>query len=186
MSRTRGVLYIATCGTPAAAEIDKLVALAQRSGWQTCLLVTPNALPFINVSALTQQTGYPVRHSYRRPDEASPFPKADGVIVAGASFNTMNKWALGIADTLVLSTVIEAVGLGLPVVALPFFNEALATHLAWRRSIAALRQMGVIVLVSPEIYEPHAAGAAGDVLTSYPWHLALEAVGEKIGQQASG
>jgi phosphopantothenoylcysteine synthetase/decarboxylase len=176
MSKSRGVLYIATCATPAAAEIGALVALAQDSGWTTCLLATPNALPFIDVSALELQTGYPVRYNHRRPDEPSPFPKADGLIVAGGSFNTVNKWALGIADTLVLSTVIEAVGADLPVVLLPFCNEPLAKHLAWQESIGRLRRMGVTVLVSPDTYQPHAIGAAGDVLKSYPWHLALAAV----------
>jgi phosphopantothenoylcysteine synthetase/decarboxylase len=182
----RGVLYIATCGTPAAAEIGTLIALAQRAGWTTCLLATPNALPFIDQVALEKQTGYPVRHSYRRPDETSPFPKADGVIVAGASFNTVNKWASGIADTLVLSTVIEAVGMGLPVVMLPLLNEALATHPAWHRSIDALRQMGVTVLVAPDIYEPYTAEAASDVPTNYPWGAALEAVEKRVGRQGSG
>ncbi len=44
MSGERGVLYIATCATPAAAHIGRLIDLAQQAGWTTCLLVTPNAL----------------------------------------------------------------------------------------------------------------------------------------------
>lgn len=176
MSGKRGVLYIATCATPAAAEIGVLVELAQRAGWVTCVLVTPNALNFVDVPTLEKQTGYPVRCHYRRPDESSPFPKADGIILAGASFNTMNKWANGITDTLVLSTVAEAVGLGIPVVALPFFNEALAKHPAWRRSIETLREMGVTVLMSSGIYEPHAPGAGDEVLRTYPWRSTLDAL----------
>jgi phosphopantothenoylcysteine synthetase/decarboxylase len=185
MSSTRGVLYIATCATPAASHIGKLIDLAQQSGWTTCLLVTPNALNFVDAPALEKQTGYPVRCHYRRPDETSPFPKADAMILAGASFNTMNKWALGIADTLVLSTVIEVVGMGMPVVALPFFNDALATHIAWRRSIDTLRQMGVTVLVSPESYEPHPASQSSEILGNYPWHLALAAAEKRITRSAA-
>ena len=181
MSGERRVLYIATCATPAAAHIGELIHLAQQAGWTTCALATPNALNFVDVPALEKQTGYPVRSHYRRLDESSPFPPADAMIVAGASFNTMNKWALGIADTLVLSTVIEVVGRGVPVVALPFLNSALATHIAWQRSVATLRQMGVTVLVSPDVYEPHPATASSDVLQNYPWHLALEAVVRGIG-----
>jgi hypothetical protein len=176
MSGTRGVLYLATCATPAAADIGVLVELAQRAGWVTCLLVTPNALSFVDVPALEKQTGYPVRCHYRRPDESSPFPRADGIILAGASFNTLNKWANGITDTLVLSTVAEAVGLGIPVVTLPFFNRALAKHPAWRRSIETLREIGVTVLVSPDVYEPHTPGTGDDVLRTYPWQAALSAM----------
>jgi hypothetical protein len=35
------------------------------------------------------------------------------VVVAPATFNTINKWALGIIDTLVLGILNEALGLGL-------------------------------------------------------------------------
>ena len=182
MSDKRGVLYIATCATPAAAHIGKLVDLAQQAGWTTCVLVTPNALNFVDVPALEQRTGFPVRCHYRRPEEPSPFPKADAMILAGASFNTLNKWAQGITDTLVLSTVAEAVGLNIPVVLLPFFNDALGKHPAWRRSVATLREMGVTVLVSPEIYEPHPASRSSEVLQHYPWRMALEAIAERLGE----
>ncbi len=178
MNAPQRVLYIATCATPAAARIGVLVDLAQRAGWITCLFVTPNALNFVDVPALEKQTGYPVRCYYRRPEESSPFPKADAMILAGASFNTLNKWAQGITDTLVLSTAAEAVGLGIPVVLLPFFNNALAKHPAWHHSVETLREIGVTVLVAPEVYEPHPAGAADEVLLSYPWHLALAALDE--------
>ncbi len=180
MSDKRGVLYIATCATPAAAHIGAFIELAQQAGWTTCALVTPNALNFVDVPALERQTGYPVRCHYRRPDESSPFPKADGIVLAGASFNTLNKWAHGITDTLVLSTVAEAVGLDIPVVLLPFFNDALGRHPAWRQSIETLRQIGVTVLVSPEVYEPHAPGAANEILKKFPWRLALEAIETRV------
>ncbi|OLE23071.1 MAG: flavoprotein [Actinobacteria bacterium 13_1_20CM_3_71_11] len=180
MSDKRRVLYIATCATPAATQIGTLIELAQQAGWTTCVLVTPNALNFVDVPALEAQTGYPVRCHYRRPDEVSPFPKADGIILAGASFNTLNKWAFGITDTLVLSTVAEAVGLGTPVVLMPFFNNALGVHPAWRQSVETLRGIGVTVLVSPDIYEPHAPGAGDEILKQYPWRLALKAIAEKV------
>jgi hypothetical protein len=176
MNEKRSVLYIATCGTPAAAEIGTLVDLAQRAGWVACVLVTPNGLNFVDVPALEKQTGYPVRCYYRRPDESSPFPRADGIILAGASFNTLNKWANGITDTLVLSTVAEAVGLDIPVVVLPFFNDALGRHPAWRRSVETLREIGVTVLVSPDVYEPHPPGAGSEVLRMYPWQATLTAM----------
>jgi phosphopantothenoylcysteine synthetase/decarboxylase len=183
MTAPRRVLYIATCATPAAAHIGTLIELAQQAGWTTCLLVTPNALNFVDVPALEKQTGYPVRCHYRRPDESSPFPKVDAMILAGASFNTLNKLALGITDTLVLSTVAEGIGMDIPVVLLPFFNDALGKHPAWRHSVATLRQLGVTVLVAPEVYEPHAAGAGDEVLQSYPWRLALAAVEERVRQR---
>lgn len=63
--------------------------------------------------------------------------------VAPATFNTVNKWAAGISDTLALGTLCEAYGLGVPIAVLPCVNEALATHPAYHASIERLSGMGV-------------------------------------------
>jgi hypothetical protein len=78
-----------TCATLAAADIGKLVTLAQDAGWQPCVIVTPKALNFIDHQALEAQTGYPVRSDYKHPSDPDALPKADGIICAGASFNTI-------------------------------------------------------------------------------------------------
>jgi phosphopantothenoylcysteine synthetase/decarboxylase len=172
----RPVVYLITCATLAAADIGKLVTLAQDAGWQPCVIVTPKALNFIDRQALEAQTGYPVRADYKHPSEADALPKAEAIICAGASFNTINKWALGISDTLALGILNEAIGLGLPIVLLPFVNRALAAHPAWDTSIARLRAVGVTVLLGPEVYEPHGAGEGKQVLAYYPWGTALRAL----------
>jgi len=77
------------------------------------------------------------------PGDPRPFPPPDTVLVAPATFNTINKWAAGTADTLALGTLCEAYGLGVPTVVLPCVGEALAAHPAYRASLARLREMGV-------------------------------------------
>ncbi|MEU3981164.1 hypothetical protein AB0F77_13750 [Streptomyces sp. NPDC026672] len=57
--------------------------------------------------------------------------------------NTLNEWAAGISDTLALGLVTEGIGKGLPIVALPHWNEAQNRHPAARRSVAELREAGV-------------------------------------------
>jgi len=93
-----------------------------------------------------------VRYDYKQPDEPDVLPPADAMVVAPAIFNTVNKWAAGISDTLALGLLNEAVGLGLPLVALPFPNLALASHPAFRTSVELLRSYGVDVLFDPERY----------------------------------
>lgn len=39
-------------------------------------------------------------------------PPADAIAVASATFNTINKWAAGISDTLALGILCEAYGFG--------------------------------------------------------------------------
>lgn len=132
----------------------------------------------MDVAALEAQTGHPVRSEYRKPDDGTrSAPRADAVIVAPATYNTVNKWALGISDTYALGILAESIGLGLPVAVLPFVNSALAAHPAYRRNVADLRAAGVSILHGTGYGpEPHAPGTGGALLDSFPWHLALDAV----------
>ena len=88
----------------------------------------------------------------------------DAFVVAPATFNTINKWALGISDTLALGLLNEAVGLGLPIVAVPWPNPALARHPAFGRSVAVLREWGVRVILDPGRLSGAAEGPA-----VFPW-----------------
>lgn len=138
-------LYVVVCAAEPAAEVGRLVAMAQDAGWVVQIVATPSALDFIDVPALERQTGRPVRSRYRRPSEPKP-PRADAIIVAPATYNTINKFAQGIADTYALGVLAEAPGLGIPVVVLPCVNSALSARIPFRRSVEELRADGVRVL----------------------------------------
>src|SRR5215211_1403562 len=120
----RGVLYLIVCGAPPARDSGRLVQLAQAEGWEVCVIATPSARSFIDPTALQAATGHPVRSQYKQPDEADVLPPPDAIVVAPATFNTINKWAAGISDTLALGLLTEAIGKRLAVVALPFVNAA--------------------------------------------------------------
>lgn len=173
MSPPERVLYVVTCATPAARDVGRLVALAHDDGWTVCVIATPLAMRFIDQAALEAQTGYPVRSDYKHPGTADVLPPATAIIVGGASFNTINKWAAGISDTLALGVITEAIGLGTPLVALPFLNAAQAAHPAFGRSVKELREAGVQVLLGDDGYEPHIPHQGSKNLPSYPWHKAL-------------
>jgi flavoprotein len=59
----------------------------------------------------------------------------DAILVAPATYNTINKWAEGISDTYALGIPAEAIGLEVPIVVLPFVNTALAGRAPFRRSV---------------------------------------------------
>jgi len=177
---TSRTLYVIACATPAAKHIGKLVRLAQEQGWTVCVIATPSALKFLDVPALERQTGFPVRNEYKQPGTPDVLPAADAMIVGGASFNTMNKWAHGHADNLALGLLTEAVGFGLPLVALPFLNAAQAAHPAFYRSVKELRDMGVKVLVDEQGYTPHLPQQGSKRLAEYPWGMTLEALNSQI------
>jgi phosphopantothenoylcysteine synthetase/decarboxylase len=172
----RGVLYVIVCGAPPARDANRLVQLAQAEGWDVCLIATPSACSFIDSPALEAATGHPVRSEYKQPDEADVLPPADAIVVAPATFNTVNKWAAGISDTLVLGLLTEAIGKRLPVVALPFVNAAQAKHPAFQASIDRLRAAGVQLLYGPDVLELHEPGTGSQRVGLFPWHLTLTAL----------
>jgi phosphopantothenoylcysteine synthetase/decarboxylase len=131
------------------------------------MIVTPQATKFVDMPLLERLTRYPVRSEYKRPEEPDALPRADAIVVFPATFNTLNKWALGISDTLALGLLCEYTGLKMPIVAIPCVLTAsgLDSHPAFPRSIAQLREYGVHIIYEPEKYPPK---------NEVPWEVILE------------
>ena len=172
----RRVLYVIVCAAGPAAEVSRLLDVAQQRGWTGHVIVTPAARDFVDLTAVESRTGPPVRSEYSKPAEgnSSSLPKADAIIVAPATFNTINKWASGISDTYALGVLAECTAFGIPIVVLPFVNSALASRPPFKRSIAALREEGVRVLLGEGEFEPHEPGTGGTRIDAFPWELALD------------
>ncbi|MET8150172.1 flavoprotein [Actinoplanes sp. NPDC049668] len=182
MSPAGKVLCVIVCAADPASAVGRLVGQAQADGWTVQVVATPPALDFIDVGALERQTGTPVRSRYRKPGEPRS-PRADGIIVAPATYNTINKFAQGICDTYALGLLAEAPGRNIPVVVLPFVNSALADRAPFRRSVDRLRDEGIHVLLGPGEFEPHPPGTASTRVDGYPWDRALRRLQvSEIGQ----
>ncbi|MFD5554257.1 flavoprotein [Streptomyces sp. NPDC127068] len=167
-------LYVVVCAAGIAGDVGRLIAAAQRANWEVGVIATPQCLGFLDPAAIEAQTRYPIRSAWRLPGEPRPLPPADAIAVAPATFNTVNKWAAGISDTLALGILCEAHGLGVPIAALPYLNSAQAAHPAYGRSVRQLREMGVLV----GSYDPHPpkSGEAG----RFRWEEALELLGPEV------
>src|SRR6266702_6773428 len=147
------ILYLIVCAAPPAQQTQEVVPLLQAVGWDVCVIATPQASRWMNTEALAQLSEHVVRTDYKLPGEADPLPKADAILVMPATFNTINKWALGIGDTLAASILCEALGRGTPpVVAVPYLKADLAHHPAFSKNLQLLREWGVHVLYDPEHY----------------------------------
>jgi len=106
---------------------------------------TPNAARVINRGALGRLPGHRVIESYF--DAAIlPRPPRGLVLVAPCGFNSLNKLVGGIADTLALSVVAEAIGRGTPVIVAIACNAPLWAHPRAGESAATLRHWGCTVL----------------------------------------
>ncbi|MET8584852.1 flavoprotein [Streptomyces collinus] len=163
-------LYVVVCAAGIAAGVGELVAAAQERDWEVGVIATPVAMGgFFDSAAVEARTGRPVRSAWRSPSDPRPFPPPDAVVVAPATFNTVNKWAAGFADTLAVGTLCEAAGLGVPIAVLPCVADALAAHPAYRDSLVRLRGMGV------RFGEPY-SGTPDErgVRAEFPWTSALD------------
>ncbi|MEV6599261.1 flavoprotein [Actinoplanes sp. NPDC051346] len=171
-----GVLYVLVCGSPIARDVGVLVDLAQRDGWEVCVITTPDGRKFIDAAALHAQTGHPVRSYYKNPGDDDLLPPADAMIVAPATVNTVNKWAAGITDTLVLGLLVEGYGFGIPTVVVPYTNKVMAMHPALHDSIAKLRNWGVQVLHGDDVVRLGGPGQNDRFRSQFPWRRALQAL----------
>ncbi|GAA3811096.1 flavoprotein [Sphaerisporangium flaviroseum] len=182
MAERKPVLYVIACGGRPAGELPRLVEYMRGEGWTVCVVATPSGTKFIDAQRLGTLTGYPVRSDYKRPEEPDILPAPDALAVVPATFNTINKWAQGISDTLALGLLNEALGLGLPIISVPWPNVALARHPAFTASIELLRASGVTLILDFGRLPAPDSGAPG--AASFPWEelrKELHAVRSRLG-----
>jgi phosphopantothenoylcysteine synthetase/decarboxylase len=140
------VAYLVLSGTTTAARGPGLLRDLVGLGFSTVIaLPTPNAARVIAPRELADVAGVQVVQSYF--DLAiRPRPPRGVVLFAPCSFNSLNKLAHGIADSLALSVVAEAIGRGTPVIVGPSLNQPLLNHPMAQASLKTLPGWNVIVV----------------------------------------
>jgi phosphopantothenoylcysteine decarboxylase len=137
------VLYLIICAAPPARTVTGgIVRAAQRGGWDVSAIATRTALDWLPPD-FAELTGRPVRTQNRGLDEPQAEPRGDAVLVAPATFNTINKWAAGINDTLALGLLNEGLGLQVPIAVLPWLNAPLRAHPVYEENVCRLTAAGV-------------------------------------------
>jgi phosphopantothenoylcysteine synthetase/decarboxylase len=173
---TGGHLQVVVCGAGPATDVLQLVHLAGARGWTVAVTATPSAMDFIDPTAIEAATGSPVRSSYQSsPSGRRSLPPADALVIAPATYNSMNKIALGLADNYAMTSVAELIGRQVPTVIVPFVNAALAARAPFRHALAALRDERIRVLLGPgDGWEPHEPGGGNERQKAFPWTAAFE------------
>src|SRR5271156_3538731 len=138
--------YLVLSGTTTAARCPELLRGLVGLGFATVIAIpTPNASRVIAPRELADVEGAQVVESYF--DLAiRPRPPRGVVLFAPCSFNSLNKLAHGIADSLALSVVAEAIGRATPVIIAPSLNAPLLEHPEARASLERLPSWGVTIV----------------------------------------
>jgi phosphopantothenoylcysteine synthetase/decarboxylase len=173
---SRPVIYVIACGGRPAGDLPAFLVTLQADGWEVCVIATPSALKFMDTERLTGLTGHIVRSDYKQPDEPDVLPPPDAMVVAPCTFNTLNKWAYGSSDTLALGLLNEAIGLGIPVIAVPNPSTALAKHPAFLESVARLRCWGMTIVFDPEVHPLPTPNMGPPAAALFPWETLTELV----------
>jgi hypothetical protein len=142
-------------------------------GWDTCVIATPSALKFMHADRLAEVSGHIVRYEYKQPDEQDVLPPADAMVVAPATFNTINKLTAGISDTVALGLLNEGLGLGVPIVAVPFPNIALARHPTFHNNIETLRSWGIRLIFDPDRHPLPTPNMGPPSAELFPWRALM-------------
>ncbi|MFJ3693002.1 flavoprotein [Streptomyces sp. NPDC090052] len=171
---TSRTLYLFGSAAPPVFDIARVIEDAQAHGWDVCLGLTPSAALWLDNSldGLAALSGHPVRSEYKLPGEPDVWPKADAILVAPATFNTINEWALGLTSKFVVGVAAEGIGKGIPLVAMPCVNSAYVRHPAFAQSVETLAGAGVTVLYGEGGFVPNEPGEK----RPFPWTTALDAV----------
>jgi phosphopantothenoylcysteine synthetase/decarboxylase len=119
-----GELTLVVCGAPLAARSSE-VAEALRERWSVSVVVTDAAAQWC------------------APRNDRDRPRPDVVVACPLTFNMANKVAAGIMDTSAAGALCDALGAGVPVVAVPMVNNRLWGHPAWASTLRTLAGAGV-------------------------------------------
>ncbi|MEE1802953.1 flavoprotein [Streptomyces sp. NPDC101062] len=168
-------LYLFGSAAPPVFDVAQAIEDAQQRGWDVRLGLTPTAARWLEPqhAELERLTGGPVRSEYKLPREPDVWPKADAILLAPATFNTINEWALGLTSKFIVGVVAEGIGKGIPIVTMPCVNAAYAQHRRLDRSVEELREMGIRVLYGEGGFVPNQPGEK----KPFPWPSALDAIG---------
>jgi phosphopantothenoylcysteine synthetase/decarboxylase len=140
------IAYLVLSGTGTAVRCPELLGGLVGLGFATVIAIpTPNASRVIAPRELAEVEGVHVVESYFDP-AIRPLPPRGVVLFAPCSFNSLNKLARGIADSLALSVVAEAIGRRTPVIVGPSMNAPLLGHPEAQASLKKLPSWGVTIV----------------------------------------
>jgi phosphopantothenoylcysteine decarboxylase/phosphopantothenate--cysteine ligase len=151
-------VLLGVTGGIAAYKAAYLARLLREAGAEVQVVMTPAATRFVGLDTFAALTGRAVHSDvFEQPQSVLHVRlarEADVAVVAPATANALARLALGLADDLLTSTLLEFTG---PLVVAPAMHSGMHAHPATAGNLETLRQRGVTIVGPVE-----GALAAGD------------------------
>ena len=176
-------IVLGITGSIAAYKVIEVARQFTSAGATVDVIMTPDAIHFVAPLTLQTLTQRPVLIDMFRLLETMEMghvalgERADVLLVAPATANTLAKMAQGLADNLLLTTYLATTA---PVLVAPAMNVKMWHHAATQANVAILRQRGV-TFVGPD-YGRLASGATGAGRLAAPEEI-VGTVRRVLGQQ---
>ncbi len=164
-------IILCITGSVAAVQCSEIARELMRHGAQVFAVMSEMAQKIIHPYLMEWATGNPVTTELTGKIEhvaltgGHPKGRADLILVAPATANTISKIASGIDDTAVTSVVSAAFGLEIPMLIVPAMHESMYRHPIVVENMKKLRSLGV-EFVEPRIQEGKAKIAATEEIVN--------------------
>ncbi|HDM44944.1 MAG TPA: bifunctional phosphopantothenoylcysteine decarboxylase/phosphopantothenate--cysteine ligase CoaBC [Candidatus Bathyarchaeota archaeon] len=171
-------IVLCLTGSVAVAKAPELARELMRHGAEVYVFMSKAAQELVSPKLMEWATGNPVVTELTGAVEhvamAGKHPeRADLVLVAPATANTIGKIAAGIDDTPVTTLVSTALGSGIPILVAPAMHESMYDHPIVEENIRKLKSIGVW-FVGPRLVEGKAKVAEVDEIVEYTIRILRE------------
>ncbi|MEA3558670.1 MAG: bifunctional phosphopantothenoylcysteine decarboxylase/phosphopantothenate--cysteine ligase CoaBC [Candidatus Thermoplasmatota archaeon] len=157
-------IIIGITGSIAAVECVKLIRELIRHGAEVHAVMTEWAGKLVGPEAIEFATGTPVVTELTGQAEHVKFcgdvpDRADLLLVAPCTANTLGKMVCGIDDTPVTTYLTTAIGTGIPVMVVPAMHSTMYEHPVVKQNLDKARELGISI-VDPVFQEKKAKMAS--------------------------
>ncbi|HJJ39098.1 MAG TPA: bifunctional phosphopantothenoylcysteine decarboxylase/phosphopantothenate--cysteine ligase CoaBC [Methanocorpusculum sp.] len=163
-------IVLAVTGSIAAVDTVRLARELRRRGAAVIPVMSEAATGIINPEALTYACETPcitkISGMVEHVSYCGEGGKADLLLIAPATANTISKIAAGIDDTPVTTFATTAIGRPMPVVVAPAMHESMYRHPAVKKNLETLRSWGIDI-IPPKMEEERAKIADNETICLY-------------------
>ncbi len=179
-------IVLGVTGSIAVVEVPKMIRELIRHGADVRAVMSPEAMRLITPETLEFATGHPpitqLTGNVEHVTLLGPGPgRADLLLIAPATANTISKIAHGIDDTAVTSCASVALGGGVPMILAPAMHSHMGVNPAVLENLDKLRHWGVGIVAGASAEGEEKIASPEEVTAAVLHRLALGAwVGRKV------